>query len=124
CLVSKGQGFVTGSGIYFASDNKLVFVVNNQNTGTGYTFSITTPVYVVGTRIGSTSYTYINGLLFTTKTHANIALTVDNTAGIRLANDPSVRWNACRVFIARAYNRALSQSEITQNYNAMKSRYA
>jgi hypothetical protein len=66
---------------------------------------------------------YKNGLLINSSTYAFDLLPSSTT--IRIGGDTQGGWpqSRCTVFYARMYNRALSASEVLQNYNASKSRF-
>jgi hypothetical protein len=80
------------------------------------------------TRSGNILSTYLNGILkdsitVTAPTNGNSST---NLLRISLANDTSQQYSwagASSVAAVRMYNRALSASEIAQNYNAIKGRY-
>lgn len=59
----------------------------------------------------------------------NVALVTNSTAGSQGFNGLSVggqiynEWSTCEVSIILVYNRILSEAEMTQNFNAIRSRY-
>ena len=70
---------------------------------------------------GSQHQIYLNGELKNTETSSNAAINSVLWVGRYYGtNDGRFNGNISKVSI---YNRALTQSEITQNYNALKSRY-
>lgn len=77
---------------------------------------------VVGVYNGSNISLYVNNLLESTT-----ACTGNNTASsdaIKLAGDGiSTNYTSCKISNTMLYNRALSVSEISQNFNALKNRY-
>ena len=70
---------------------------------------------------------YLNGQLKTnvTRTGQTSGVLSTNLRNLQIGGPPldSVRWLQGRIPIARVYNRALSATEILQNYNATKGRY-
>ncbi len=64
---------------------------------------------------------YVNGV--SQATNANTAVQSGNAVFIAAYNDGSFNRLLGRMAVARIYNRALSASEILQNYNAQKSRF-
>ena len=64
----------------------------------------------------ATNYNYFGGIVTTITPirNTNIGTTGDNV---------NLAFLNGKVAIARIYNRALSQAEITQNYNAQKGRF-
>lgn len=77
---------------------------------------------VVGVYNGSNISLYVNNLLESTT-----ACTGNNTSSsdpIRLGGDGiSTNYTPCKISNTMLYNRALSVSEISQNFNALKNRY-
>lgn len=66
---------------------------------------------------------YINGVLDNFQS-TTITLSNNNSGIIIAANGDSAFWfNNIRLYSVKIYNRALSSSEVLQNYNATKGRY-
>jgi hypothetical protein len=92
----------------------------------GYTPTLNTWFHILGTYDGSNMNTYINGTLFSTFAYTGGA-TTQNTKGFYIGK----RWDGAgsayhfsgSIGEMRAYNRALTVNEVTQNYNATKFRY-
>ena len=80
-----------------------------------------TYIYAVATVDGSTIRIYENG--FQVNTGAQTINPGLNSTDVLIGRDPSSIYFPGRVAIIRAYNRALSASEVLQNYNAQKSRF-
>ena len=78
--------------------------------------------HIVGTYDGANLQLYINGSL--SVTNANTATPVTSTAGFRLMRrwDGGDYWGG-RLAIYRFYNRALTLVEVSQNFNASRSRF-
>jgi hypothetical protein len=77
--------------------------------------------HIVASTLGSTALIYINGVLTNT---LNIGIMLGNTSNFKLG----AFWNNQFPFLGSIsnfylYNRALSASEVLQNYNATKGRY-
>jgi hypothetical protein len=75
-----------------------------------------------GTFSNGTAKIYTNGILDNTR----IGLTLLNQTGIlegRIAKDNGSNIMGGNISVAQIYNRALSSSEILQNYNATKTRF-
>jgi hypothetical protein len=92
----------------------------------GYTPTLNTWFHILATYDGANMYTYINGSLFSTVAYTGGA-TTQNTKGFYIGK----RWDASSsdyffsgsIGEMRAYNRALSPTEVSQNFNATKFRY-
>jgi hypothetical protein len=92
----------------------------------GFMPTIGTWYQSVGTYDGSTITQYTNGSSIATQTASSIA--TDTTQPIRIA----CRWDSQNaptdffpgnIGVIRIYNRALTQTEVTQNFNATRWRY-
>ena len=83
--------------------------------------------HIVGVRSGTTGYLYVNGILNQQNvvTGNVISADTDSQFGIGNIGRPSLRdegWNGDIAQVA-IYDRALTSSEVTQNFNANKSRF-
>jgi hypothetical protein len=131
-IVANDYPYLAGRGFLFvASGNNgsdfFVSLGNDQKvavTSTGLISANT--VYMLSLRVNSTDpiRLYRNGVeapSYTVQNDGNVSLTYSNPCvfGIRSANDP---FNG-DMYNIQMYNRALSATEILQNYNAMKGRY-
>jgi hypothetical protein len=130
-----GQGFfnaTTGWGIGMSTTsgvNNFQFQVRNFSTISGPTGSFTNNswYHVVGTFTrNENTRLYINGALISTVSNTNIgSLTitpsVSNAAIGRGGYGPF--YAGGNIATARIYDRPLSSTEITQNYNALKGRF-
>ena len=87
-------------------------------------------VNVIGTYDGSESKIYVNGTLSGTsnsqpdEVNRSVSGTMKNTAVPREISDSATNtdFNG-KISNIQIYNRALSASEVLQNYNALKSRF-
>jgi len=67
---------------------------------------------------------YVNNVLTDAPSHASTPFTLRTTSGFEIGDDSSdSRWLDGKVSSAKIYNRVLSASEVTQNYNALKNRF-
>jgi hypothetical protein len=102
----------------------------------GQDYPLNTWVHVVwsktGTAIGTdTVKVYVNGVNYSVslgreQTSAPRYNTSTSGKGIalgRLNQDAASYYGACKIGVARIYNRGLSQGEVLQNYNAQKVRF-
>lgn len=88
-------------------------------------FTDTNWVNITITCDGTTAIAYKNGTQFTTTTSISTLSTGNSQKSLALGriNDFNTSyWNG-NISITRIYNRPLSQTEITQNFNAQKSRF-
>lgn len=78
--------------------------------------------HTVGTYDGATMIIYINGVQAATRSQSGTITT--NTNYLALGQQPGYgEYYGGRLAEARMYTRALSATEITQNYNAMRTRF-
>jgi len=82
--------------------------------------SLNTWYYVCGVYNGSIASLYVNGSLYTSS--AKSWNTVQSTAQIGRQTNTVEFWNG-NISQAKIYNRALTQQEILQNFNATRFRY-
>ena len=92
-----------------------------------YVMNLNQIYHVVATYLKGTGLKiYINGNLeatFTTNTNNTIAF--DTTNGVHIGYSPiNTSYMDGNIYVARLYNRALSAAEVSQNYEAQKSRFA
>ena len=104
---------------YYASSSVTSYVLTSIATPTSPIYNITL------TRNGSTNIPYLNGIeqtsrIFTNSTVLGSGLYELGYATIRNKTTAYLQGN---IYTTQIYNRALSQQEITQNYNALKSRF-
>lgn len=101
-------------------------------TSTGRTSSRSTTIpainnvyHLIGTYDGSNIKIYVNGVLENTTVKTG-DIVIGSGGGIYLGNTPITPSNfylVGNIYQVQIYNRALSASEVLQNYNAQKSRF-
>jgi hypothetical protein len=116
------------------SGNKFDFAVNISGTWrtwvtSGGTFStpLTTNTWyhLVGTYNGSVIALYLDGVLINQFSAVGTIQYVGSLSNLLVGqNGGGASYFPGRIAVARVYNRALTASEIQQNYNALKSRFA
>jgi len=113
----------------FTNANNIIFRTISLSTQDlavsmlSYT-SADTWFHVACTYGAGVKYIYINGALVTTMTGLTGTIAT-NTGGLYLgAYGPGVSYfmNG-KIAVSRVYNKALTQAEVTQNFNAQKSRF-
>jgi hypothetical protein len=133
-----GQSYFNGSigwglGMYATSTNRYwAFQVRNmgtivQPTSENLAFNLNTWYHIVGSfNRNDFSRVYVNGNLIASLSSATLnGLTITpniNDARIGAGGGPPF-YSGCRIPIAMIYNRAISASEVAQNYNATKARF-
>ena len=83
-------------------------------------------IYKVSGNFTSTSFDlYVNGLYGASLSGAKTKIWTDTSTSynISLLNRPSIFYYSGNIYNTQIYNRALSATEILQNYNATKSRF-
>jgi hypothetical protein len=108
----------------------LVFAVNDPS-GAYPTFPISSSITgsfrnLTGTLSGNTQTLYLNGSPISSVTDANRNNSNSNTpltVGARSTGGSSTSFSNGKCGVAQVYNRAISQFEVWQNFNAMKGRY-
>ena len=79
---------------------------------------------VSATYNGSVANTYINGSLVGTQTNPVTVSTIGGNFTVGYRNDAfNTNYSSGSIYNVQVYNRALSASEVLQNYNAQKSRF-
>jgi len=108
-----------GNAISFRLDsNKMIF-----QTGAVLTVGKWTHVIATWEPSTFTGQIYVDGILAATSINTNINWT-NTTANFQIGNSPGENYyfNG-NIALGRAYNRTLSPSEISQNFNAQRSRF-
>lgn len=129
-VIQKG-GFNTDSGMYGLQlfNERARFAL--WNNGSDYSFFDSTVTinnstnYVMCTWDGNTMKIYINGTLNSSQAYTPTSTFGNNTRnlGIGKSIQENDKYLGGNVYTAQIYNRALSASEILQNYNALKNRF-
>jgi len=83
--------------------------------------------HIVGVRSGTTGYLYINGILNKQNSVTGNVISADTDSQFVIGNisrptSPNEGWNG-NIAQASIYNRALTASEIQQNFNALRGRF-
>ena len=115
--------FVVGNLQFFYSYQYIGMWLNNNSAYTPNPQAIYQygPMQLTATRSGSNLSIYLDGNLVDTGSSAD---TVGNTTNFRIgANTAGTERFIGYIYNLKIYNRALPQSEIINNYNALKSRY-
>jgi hypothetical protein len=121
---SNVSGFLTlyyqnTFGFSLADFNGSVRVTTTHQTAV----SLNTWYHVIGLRNSSNQYVvYVNGVTSTSNNSSTLSIT---TADPRIGINPATngeRW-AGRISTVKLYNRALTATEVLQNYNATKTRF-
>ena len=138
CMISKafgGSWSNTTSALWCDSGGNIRFVIGtnqNSNPAGSYTnsasFSASTDTWyhVVGVNDGTNAKLYINGTFRSQHALSNITLTrTENTNDITIGRrgtgtGPSHDGN---ISVVKAYSRALTDSEVMQNFNGLRGRY-
>lgn len=120
CLGNSQFGATNGIGFYGPGGSGQGWFVTNVGTNIMNTSAW---YHVVGTFDGTTLKYYLNGTLNASYTPSVYILPKNNNVFDigRYANDSS--YFGGRIAVIRIYNRGLLSTEITQNYNAIKSRF-
>lgn len=132
---NSGLGWIIGrEGAYrmFYSSNSIIFdcaTVNNSwySTGTnlvasGYSI-YNSWWHCVGTYDGSNNRLYINGQLVVTGASISGNITNGNALSIIQTGTAGIVYGKGTIGEIKIYNRALSQQEVLQNFNATKNRF-
>ena len=98
-----------GDGTYYSSDSSTIIADNQYH-------------HIVGIKTGLYWKTYVDGILKSTLTAGSIG-TLYNTTAMQLGREGSYYYTAMYLNGFKVYNRALTNEEVLQNYNATKSRF-
>lgn len=98
-----------GDGTYYVSDSGIVIADNTYH-------------HIVAIKSGLLWQTYVDGNLKSSTT-ANSIGTLSNSGDIQIGREGSGYYSAMHLPIFKIYNRALSSSEVQQNYNKYKTRF-
>ena len=125
------RGTTKTIGINFLSGGPLSYTYSDTSPGPGYDWnsnlippdSAWSMVAFTFTSTGATAYLYqASGLTTASNNYTHPSVLVD---GIRVGNDSGLagRFYQGRIAQALIYNRALSATEITQNFNVLRGRF-
>jgi len=133
-----GQGYFggfNGYGIGFGVATGNIFSVNFQTRVGGTIINCSTTslstnawfniVGVLDRTVTNLSYIYLNGILASTISCASLVGQNLNPSAseFRIGANTYPFYCGCRVASGKLYNRALTQAEVLQNYNATKGRF-
>jgi hypothetical protein len=126
--ISGGFSWIVSYGNPSTSQSRFIGIGNSTYYFGGYSDDITssgvplnTWFNITGVFNGTNASMYINGILVSGPT-AKSWNTVANNAQVGRQTNNSEYWNG-NIAQVSIYNRALSATEITQNYNAQKNRF-
>ena len=113
----------TGTALYFAVDHKPRFrlydgttkvnVTSDETLDTGVLHTIT------ATYDGTTAKIYIDGMVTKSYAIANAVISPNTAKEMIIGRNPNTDgWLNAKIYSARIYNRALTETEIKQNMNA------
>ena len=122
-LIKYADGYL----FYITGVNKVFTLDSRNGDGTYYRTAGTTNIqdgvwkYLVGQKNGLSYRVYVNGVLEGSVTANSIGSLAGNV-DLKLGTDGATYLNG-RIATFKIYNRALSATEILQNYNATKARF-
>lgn len=113
-----------GFGIYRYTDNRLYFWVNQWNAAQTVsilksTFNLT---HFIATYDGQALRLYENGVLLVTGVSFTSNI-VNSTQALNIGRAPDNYYWPGNIAQVSIYNRALTQQEVSQNFNAIRGRY-
>ena len=123
-IISNFPSWGTGFGLQIGIRENIAATVSGQYLKTSWAPSLNTWYHIVATHNSSdnSNKLYVNGILESTLTR-NVSYVENAVTRIGcFYNTPSLLF-AGKIPIVQIYNRALTPQEITQNYNALKSRF-
>ena len=111
-----------------AGSNKFAFLVGGVNSGAYYvqqnnTYSLNTWYHLVGVINNGISILYVNGVLQNDSSSITVSAPVGPFMMGRFYENTDNFYFPGKIAVGRFYNKVLNQTEITQNYNAQKSRF-
>jgi hypothetical protein len=98
-----------GDGTYYSSDSGVIIADNTYH-------------HIVGVKTGLYWKTYVDGILKSTVTAGSVG-TLYNTVAMQLGREGSYYYTNMYLNGFKVYNRAFTNEEVLQNYNATKSRF-
>jgi len=129
-IIDSGNFGVGTLGYSLSKDNsnKLYVAVNNGYSTVNTTLNSNTWYHIVATATLSANYVftiYVNAIAGTQISSANSSALTTNQTSIKIASNyvGTIGYYSLKMSLFRVYNRALSASEVLQNYNATKNRF-
>ena len=128
-LINEGNSSNVGVSWWLAAGTNATILQFGDGTNNSYSNSTITLSQNVWTNIcftyqNKTGTTYVNGISQRTYTNTNeISWHISNTTKLCTRESAASSFSNARVSNLHIYNRALSASEILQNYNATKGRF-
>ena len=122
-LIKYANGYL----FYIVGVNNTFAFDSRNGDGTYYRTTGTTNIkdgvwkYLVGQKSGLSYKVYVNGVLEGSTT-ANSVGSIAGNVNLKLGTDDGTYLNG-RIATFKIYNRALSATEVLQNYNSTKSRF-
>jgi hypothetical protein len=117
----------SGFNLNIQPSNKFAFLTGSQPNATylyaDSTFSLNTWYHVTGLRRSGTNYLYINGVLQTGSNTQVVASSAQNFYLAKWYSNLTDYYHYGNIGQVQIYNRALTQQEILQNFNATRFRY-
>jgi hypothetical protein len=108
--------------IYCGTDVNSRFTPSSAGCGAGTVALNITQNYTY-TFTSGTGSLYKNGTLLVTSNNHQTPVSSSTYQSLFIANALGSNYAACNVYSTQIYNRALSATEITQNFNALRGRY-
>ena len=126
-------GFSYGNRLYIAGDGNVVFGIYNSATNSWGYYASTSGLnlfdnqwhHVVGTMTSTTGSIYTDGVLRTSGagTHTGTNIWIGMSAQIgNNQNDAYYHFNG-NIAVARFYRRALTATQVSNNFNALRGRF-
>jgi hypothetical protein len=116
--------------VYYGGGGSNIFGVDGRESSAAYFNNNTTNTYlgnnwynVVFTKNGTNWRLYINSILDMNNTNGNGTTAFNNNGILGIGGPLFSDYGKCNVSDVKIYNRALSASEVLQNYNATKGRF-
>lgn len=107
--------------IFYGSSFMGMWLANSSTYVAAPVPFFSTPVMITAARSGTDTYFYQNGILLKTGSSSS---SIGSTSDFRIGeNTTTTEEYTGTIFTTQVYNRALSTSEISQNYNQTKSRF-
>ena len=124
-IFGYGQGATNGGHCYLCHNYNKAFFWGYSSSDMIGTTTLTDDVmyHMVATSDGTTKHLYLNGVSETSDTVAMNTSNVNDWVTIGRYTSGSHRGNEGYIDVVRVYDRALTATEVLQNFNAHKGRY-